>query len=145
MGWGRLLGDIQRICSSDLPNRHVITHANGNLGDLYRALDVLCLVSDQEGFPMVLLEAMLCGRPVASTPVGSIPEVIQDRVNGMLFDGAPDNVATVLRQMADNPAWRRGLAHEGRALAERFGYAQRMARDYEHLLLDLWTRKHGQP
>lgn len=40
------------------------------------ALDCLVLCSDHEGHPMVLLEAMRAGTPVATTQVGGIPEVL---------------------------------------------------------------------
>jgi glycosyltransferase involved in cell wall biosynthesis len=41
----------------------------------YRDLDVLLVTSSAEGTPSVLLEAMACGVPVISTPVGIAPEV----------------------------------------------------------------------
>jgi glycosyltransferase involved in cell wall biosynthesis len=35
--------------------------------------------------PMTILEALSYGKPVLTTPVGSIPEVIETGKNGMLF------------------------------------------------------------
>ena len=90
---------------------------------------------------MVLLEAMLCGRPVVVTPVGCVPELIEDRVHGLLTTGEPDDAAGCLARLSGHPHWAAGLAAEGQALAERIGFSRRMARDYEHLLHDLWRRK----
>lgn len=55
---------------------------------------------NRDGLPNVLVEAMACGAPVVTTSVGSITEVIQDGVNGMLLppDG-PEDLARSLRTL----------------------------------------------
>ena len=39
-----------------------------------------------ENFPGVILEAMACGLPIVTTKVASIPEIIEDKINGILID-----------------------------------------------------------
>ena len=44
--------------------------------ELLKKMDALILPSYSEGFPLVVLEAMACGLPIISTPVGSVPDMI---------------------------------------------------------------------
>lgn len=51
---------------------------------LLRDTDVYILPSYFEGLPISILEAMSYGKPVISTPIGGIPEIVEDGVNGLL-------------------------------------------------------------
>lgn len=57
---------------------------NSDLKLAYSFADLFVLSSLLEGCPLALLEAMSFGKPIVATSVGLIPEVIQDRVNGIL-------------------------------------------------------------
>lgn len=52
---------------------------------LYNSVDMLLLPSYNEGLPYVIIEALAAGLPIISTPVGGIPEVIEDGKNGYLI------------------------------------------------------------
>ena len=47
--------------------------------------DYFILPTYHEGMPMTILESLSYGKPVMTTPVGSIPEIIEDGKNGFLF------------------------------------------------------------
>ena len=55
--------------------------------------DVYILPSFNEGLPIGILEAMSYGHPIISTPVGGIPEVLKDGVNGVMVE--PGNVEQI--------------------------------------------------
>jgi glycosyltransferase involved in cell wall biosynthesis len=143
VGWGVQRRDLTEFARTRLPGRHAFATASDYLGDYYQAMDAVCLVSEEEGFPLVLLEAMMCGRPLIVTPVGCLVEVIKDRVNGVVVSGDAASVATAAALLQRYPEWARGIAAEGWSFAERYGHARRMARDYETLLHGLWAEKFG--
>jgi len=47
--------------------------------------DYFILPTYEEAMPMTILEAFSFGKPVITTPVGSIPEVVRHNENGLLF------------------------------------------------------------
>ena len=64
--------------------RFLGTVAHDKMIDLLNAADALVLYSSREALPMVVLEALACNVPVISSPVGEIPQVIRNGVNGVL-------------------------------------------------------------
>ena len=70
------------------------TGAVDDVRDYLHCSDVFILPSITEAFGVALIEAQACGIPAIGTRVGGIPEVIVDRVNGILV--APDNVSELL-------------------------------------------------
>jgi glycosyltransferase involved in cell wall biosynthesis len=55
-----------------------------NVHEYLQASDIFVLPSEEDAFPLALVEAMACGLPVISTPVGGIKEIITDGQNGLL-------------------------------------------------------------
>jgi len=50
-----------------------------------KGFDLFLLASSSEGMPNVVMEAMLLGKPVIATNVGGIPDLIEDKVGGLLI------------------------------------------------------------
>ncbi|OGO31579.1 MAG: hypothetical protein A2Z29_02815 [Chloroflexi bacterium RBG_16_56_11] len=88
---------IELTLVSGLPHEVVPGYMNAG--------DVLLLVSDAEGSPMAIKEAMACNLPVVSVPVGDVPEVIGDTEGCYLCSQDPSDVADKLLL---------ALAHPGR-------------------------------
>jgi glycosyltransferase involved in cell wall biosynthesis len=72
-----------------------------------------------EGFPMVILEAMSLGKPVITTSLGGLPEIIRDGYNGFLVPpGDADALAEKIKMLVND-----------RTLCENLG--QNARREYE--------------
>lgn len=59
--------------------------------------DIYILPSYNEGLPMSILEAASYGLPIISTPVGGIPEVVEDGLNGFLIN--PGDIETIVKRI----------------------------------------------
>jgi glycosyltransferase involved in cell wall biosynthesis len=79
-----------------------------------------------EAFGLVLIEAMLCGTPIAALRQGAVPEIVEDGVNGVLAESLEELGRALPRCFALD---RRRIRQE----AEQRYSAERMARDYARL------------
>ncbi|UCG93706.1 MAG: glycosyltransferase family 4 protein [Candidatus Aerophobus sp.] len=57
---------------------------NDTLIQILKSSDIFTLPSYREGLPLVILEAMAAGLPIVATPVGAIPEFVNNGENGFL-------------------------------------------------------------
>jgi glycosyltransferase involved in cell wall biosynthesis/protein-tyrosine-phosphatase len=88
--------------------------------DLIAAMDLFVLPSLNEGIPMALLEAMALARPVIASAVGGIPEVVTDRVTGLLVEPENDGrLADACLALARNRPWAHTLGARARRVVER--------------------------
>jgi glycosyltransferase involved in cell wall biosynthesis len=96
-----------------------------------RAFDLFCLPSyANEGVPQALMQAMLCGLPVITTPVGAIPEIIADGRTGILVPARDAGaLASAIDLALADPDGRAALGRAARLEAlEHFGYDRMIER-----------------
>ena len=103
--------------------------AQQRLGELYRQSDVVVLSSEGEGFGLVLVEAGFTGRPVIAARSGGIVDIVEDGVNGLLYD--PGDIEALAGCMGKLFADRRLCAAMGEA-----GQARAMAHFSTPVLID---------
>jgi len=86
--------------------------------EIFRVLEsahIFVLPSYSEGLSMAVLEAMAMGLPLVVTPVGALPEILQDGVNGILVEtGNIAALSSALIKLARDPAMRKrmGIANQ---------------------------------
>jgi glycogen(starch) synthase len=86
---------------------------------LYAGCDVFVAPSRFESFGLVLLEAMMFGKPVVATDIGGIPEIVEDGVSGVLVAPADvDALADALRTLVGSAPRRAAMGAAARARYE---------------------------
>jgi L-malate glycosyltransferase len=136
-----------------LPEKyHAAGQFYGNISDphqiqsTYERNHLLVITSSEEGFPMVVMEAMAMGCIILATPVGDLPRHIRDGVNGFIFSTATneevilEEMISRLRQLSNDPILCREMSEANRAYAaEHFGLPN-FASSYQQLF-----QTHRQP
>jgi glycosyltransferase involved in cell wall biosynthesis len=84
----------------------------------YNRADVFCLPSVQEGFGIVLLEAMAAARPIVASRAAAIPEVAPHAV--LVEPDNPEALAAAIEALYRSPETRAALAAAGAQWVEQF-------------------------
>nr|WP_295375549.1 glycosyltransferase [Pseudoxanthomonas sp.] len=114
VGEGPMHAELAALAAAgDLPVRFAGTRPPAEVARWMCASDLVTLPSYSEGHPNVLVEALACGRPVVATPVGGIPEVVDDASGVLVPVRDPAALADGLRQALERE-W------DEAALARRF-------------------------
>lgn len=119
----------QAICTSWLTEMDVV----------FAGLDIVALTSHNEGTPVSLIEAQAAGKPVVSTNVGGVADVVLQNQTGFITPpGDTESFAEALLQLCENENKRQEFGLAGQHyVKERYSY-QRLVRDmsnyYEGLM-----------
>ena len=106
--------------------------------DQLAAADVFTLVSNWEGFPRSILEAMRAGLPVVVTDVGGSREAVEEGVTGRVVrKGDLNGLIHALQEVLSDAGVRERMGHEGRRLFEQRFTFEHMYRNYEKLYQSL--------
>jgi colanic acid/amylovoran biosynthesis glycosyltransferase len=93
IGAGQLHEQLIKLCESlkmDGCIRFMGVQSQNSVIEMLQDSDVFVLSSRSEGLPVVCMEAMAIGAFMIATRIKGIPELVQDKVNGLLVE--PDDV-----------------------------------------------------
>ena len=102
-GDGPMRGVVERACAIPGSQLQYVGSQNGaGVRELMANASVLVVPSLwYEGFPMVMVEAMTLGLPVIASSIGSLPEIVQVDVSGLLTaPGDARELAETLRRFS---------------------------------------------
>jgi glycosyltransferase involved in cell wall biosynthesis len=80
------------------------------------------------------MEAMAAGLPVISTPLGGIPEMVENEINGELVpERDPAAICAALERMISDPERARRLGDRGRQIAQEKFSIERSGRELREM------------
>jgi glycosyltransferase involved in cell wall biosynthesis len=124
VGDGEIRADVEVLALS-LGISHLVrtTGWRHDLPTVYQAIDVGILSSVNEGTPVALIEAMAAARPVVSTRVGGVSDLVKPGLTGLLVEpGDVDGLANGIVRLATDAQLRRQMGDAARAdVVVRYG------------------------
>ncbi|MBP7416753.1 MAG: glycosyltransferase [Pyrinomonadaceae bacterium] len=149
VGDGNVRAELEGL-STELGLDEIVTFLGNreNVAEVFAGIDIVALTSKNEGTPLSLLEGMAAGKPVISTAVGGVVDILGNR--GKEFDGfavcergisvdnaAPENFSSGLIYLAKNQKLRQDLAVGGRDFVQKRYSVDRLVKDVSTLCRNL--------
>jgi glycosyltransferase involved in cell wall biosynthesis len=133
-GETRALGIADRV--------RLLGHRSG-VEALLPLFDIFALSSDTEQMPLVILEAMAAGLPVASVDVGDVRATLAPENDPFVVERSEAALADALSRLMASPALRTRVGHANRARALEQYPLERMVNDYLTLFRDAVSHAAG--
>ena len=118
-------GEMYNLLHDNVPDFVHLVGFKSNVRDYLATADIGLLPSEYSGesFPLFIIDSFFAGRPVVSSNIGEIPAMIEDA--GIVFDLVEGKVpieelAKILRELADNPARYEKLKRRVEVVAQKF-------------------------
>lgn len=99
---------------------------------LLRECDLFVLCSNFEGLPMSIIEALSFSKPVISSKVGGVPEIL-DGKNGFAVDNNVESFRNAIISVLDNPETLTNCAIYARRTYDEKFTLERMVNEYDQL------------
>ncbi|HET7897128.1 MAG TPA: glycosyltransferase family 4 protein, partial [Flavisolibacter sp.] len=124
------------------PHPLIFTSWRSDVDVINAGLDIVTLTSFNEGTPVSLIEAQAANKPIVSTRVGGIGDIVHEGKTGLLAGiNEEDLFCTHLLRLVENDEDRKTLGSNSRPyVVQRFSY-QRLMRDMSELYYELLPKK----
>lgn len=138
-GAGELLDSTKR--AAELQNLPMTFYGwRNDIARILCASDIAVLCSDNEGIPLTLIQAAQAGLPIVSTDVGSVNDIVQQGVNGILVGCHSKEIAEALSILIEDANLMAKYGEAGKARACEFFSSRSMVDAHEHLYKKLLNK-----
>lgn len=134
--------EFSRHTDAEHPFPLIFTSWRTDVDIIYAGLDIVTLTSLNEGTPVSLIEAQAAGKPIVSTRVGGITDVVIENKTALLSDSNNESVfAGNLMKMVSDPLLRNSFAQAGPMnILSKYGH-KRLIEDMSKLYFELLEKK----
>jgi len=124
------------------PHPLIFTSWRTDIDTIFAGLDIIALTSLNEGTPVSLIEAQAAGKPIVSTRVGGIADVVLENKTALLSEITDEKTfSNNLLQLVNDPGLRQKFSNAGKDhVVHKFSY-QRLVNDMSSLYHDLLDKK----
>jgi glycosyltransferase involved in cell wall biosynthesis len=124
------------------PHPLVFTSWRTDIDTIFAGLDIIALTSLNEGTPVSLIEAQAAGKPIVSTRVGGIADVVLENKTALLSEITDEKTfSNNLLQLVNDPELRKKFSNDGKDhVVSKFSY-HRLVNDMSGLYHDLLDKK----
>jgi glycosyltransferase involved in cell wall biosynthesis len=130
----------RKVSELNLENNVTFAGSTKEPWKVYSSADIMAFPSISEGFPYVVLEAMLCGAAIVATDVGGVGEALGNC--GLLVPSkTPYAIADAISSLLANPGERERLGRSAQARALEHFTEQQFLSSYENTYRELLTRR----
>lgn len=123
VGDGILRDQVERRAANlGIKDNCIFTGLRKDIPDILSIIDIGILCSLYEGMPLVVLEYMAASKPVISTDIQGVHEIIEDGKNGLLVPpGDFKTLAKKIERVSENKSLARSLGENGfNTVSEKF-------------------------
>lgn len=125
-----------------LQDHVTMTGSRSDIPELLSAMDCFALTSKNEASPVSILEAMSTQLPVVAPRVGSIPDAVDDGVNGLLVEASNlDETADAMAALMQDADKRAEMGKAAREKVLRYGSLDAMVSGYQDLISGVYRQK----
>ena len=105
------------------------------------ATDIVILTSDNEGMPLSLIQAGMAGKPVVSTNVGSVSEIVEDGSSGFITDFNPTHLTDALEKLRNDPNLAKAMGQTAKEITTSKFSVMRLVNDHQNIYKNLADKK----
>jgi glycosyltransferase involved in cell wall biosynthesis len=128
---------LHNLCKElNIEDRVIFTGFTKEADTYMNLCDITVLATKNETFGLVIIESMANGTPVIATDRGGPLEIIEDGVDGLLYDGSSEDLADKIKLVYTDQALKKKLALNSlNKVSEKFDKEKQLEKLYQSMMI----------